>query len=44
MRYQDAVTTAADGTPVLDLTQIGALERDVGDRPEQGWTAREDGE
>jgi len=41
MRYQDAVTTAADGTPVLDLTKIGALERDVGDRPEQGWTERE---
>ena len=36
MRYQDAVTTAADGTPVLDLTKIGALERDVGDRQEQG--------
>jgi inward rectifier potassium channel len=44
MRYQDAVTTAADGAPVLDLTKIGALERDVGDRPEQGWTEREDGE
>jgi len=42
MRYQDAVTTAADGTPVLDLTKIGALEPDVGDRPEQGWTGREE--
>jgi inward rectifier potassium channel len=42
MRYQDAVTTAADGTPVLDLTRIGALEPDVGDRPEQGWTEREE--
>src|SRR5215469_7120950 len=38
MRYADAVTTAADGTPVLDLTKIGALEPDVRDRPEQGWT------
>ena len=44
MRYQDAVTTAADGTPVLDLTKIGALEPDVGDRPEQGWTEREETE
>jgi inward rectifier potassium channel len=42
MRYQDALTTAADGTPVLDLTKIGALEPDVGDRPEQGWTEREE--
>jgi inward rectifier potassium channel len=42
MRYQDAVTTAADSTPVLDLTRIGALEPDVGDRPEQGWTEREE--
>jgi inward rectifier potassium channel len=42
MRYQDAVTTAADGTPVLDLTKIGALEPDVGDRQEQGWTEREE--
>ena len=44
MRYQDALTTAADGTPVLDLTKIGALEPDVGDRPEQGWTEREENE
>jgi len=41
MRYSDAVTTAADGTPVLDLTKIGELEPDVGDRREQGWTERE---
>jgi inward rectifier potassium channel len=41
MRYTDAVTTAEDRTPVLDLTKIGALEPDVGDRPEQGWTERE---
>jgi len=44
MRYQDAVTTAADGAPVLDLTKIGALEPDVGDRPEHGWTEREETE
>jgi inward rectifier potassium channel len=36
MRYSDAPPTAKDGTPVLDLTRIGALERDVGDRQEQG--------
>lgn len=41
MRYADALTTAADGTPVLDLARIGALEPDAGDRPEQGWTERE---
>ena len=42
MRYADVVTTAADGAPVLDLTRIGALEQDVGDRREQGWTEREE--
>jgi inward rectifier potassium channel len=42
MRYTDAVTTAEDGTPVLDLTRIGQLEPDVGDRQEQGWTEREE--
>ena len=41
MRYSDALTTAQDGTPVLDLTRIGALEPDAGDRQEQGWTERE---
>jgi hypothetical protein len=25
-----------------DLTRIGALEPDVGDRQEQGWTEREE--
>ena len=44
MRYTEAVTTARDGTPVLDLTTIGALEPDVGERPEQGWTEREEHE
>jgi inward rectifier potassium channel len=42
MRYTDAVTTAEDGAPVLDLTKIGQLEPDVGDRQEQGWTEREE--
>ena len=42
MRYTDAVTTAKDGTPVLDLTRIGELEPDLGDRQEQGWTEREE--
>ena len=42
MRYTEAVTTARDGTPVLDLTAIGALEPDVGDRQEQGWAEREE--
>ena len=42
MRYSDAMTTAKDGTPVLDVTRIGALEPDVGDHEEQGWTEREE--
>jgi inward rectifier potassium channel len=42
MRYSDALTTAKDGTAVLDLTRIGALEPDVGDREEQGWAEREE--
>ncbi len=42
MRYADAVTTAEDGTPVADLTKIGALEPDVGDHLEHGWTEREE--
>ena len=42
MRYTDPVTTAEDGTPVADLTRIGALEPDLGDRQEQGWTELEE--
>jgi hypothetical protein len=42
MRYTDAVTIADDGTPVADLTRIGALEPDVGDRQEPGWTELEE--
>lgn len=42
LRYTDALTTAADGALVLDLTRIGEMEPDVGDRREQGWTEWED--
>ena len=42
MRYADAVSTAQDGTLVADLTRIGALEPDVGDRQESGWTEWEE--
>ena len=42
MRYTEALTTARDGTPALDLTRIGALEPDVGERREQGWTEPEE--
>ena len=31
-----------DGTPVADLTRIGALEPDLGDGQELGWTEREE--
>ncbi len=44
MRYADAITTAEDGTPEVDLTRIGALEPDIGgEHLEQGWTEREEG-
>ena len=42
MRYADAVTVAGDGTPVADLTKIGALEPDSGEHLESGWTEREE--
>src|SRR5690242_14494665 len=42
MRYADAVIIAEDGTPVADLTRIGDLEPDAGDRLEPGWTEREE--
>ena len=42
LRYTDALTTAEDGTPVLDLTKIGEMEPDVGDRREQGWAEQEE--
>jgi inward rectifier potassium channel len=41
MRYADAVIIAEDGTPVADLTKVGALEADEGDYTEPGWTERE---
>jgi inward rectifier potassium channel len=44
MRYADAMSTAEDGTRVADLRRTGALEPDIGDRPEQGWTEREENE
>jgi inward rectifier potassium channel len=42
MRYVDAITTEEDGTLVADLTKIGEMEPDVGERPEQGWREQED--
>jgi inward rectifier potassium channel len=42
MRYVDAVTVDEDGTPVADLTKVGALEPDLGERTEPGWTEREE--
>jgi inward rectifier potassium channel len=42
MRYADAVSLEADGTPVADFTRIGELEPDVGEHWESGWTERED--
>ena len=41
MRYADAVTVTEDGTPVANLSKIGALEPDTGDHLEPGWTERE---
>jgi hypothetical protein len=38
----DAATKEEDDTPVLDLTRIGALEPDIGECQEQGWTEREE--
>jgi inward rectifier potassium channel len=43
VRYIDPVTIGEDGMPVVDLTMIGALEPDIGDRRETGWTEREEG-
>ncbi len=41
-RYVDAITTDESGTAMADLTKIGEMEPDVGERPEQGWGDRED--
>jgi len=43
VRYRYPVTFGHDGTPALNLTTIGALEPDVGERREAGWTEREEG-
>jgi inward rectifier potassium channel len=43
VRYRDPITIGRDGMPVLDLRTIGVLEPDVGEAPESGWTAREQG-
>ncbi|HEV2441508.1 MAG TPA: ion channel [Steroidobacteraceae bacterium] len=42
VRYRDPIAFGDDG-PVLNLTTIGTLEPDVGDRHETGWTEREEG-
>jgi inward rectifier potassium channel len=42
MRYMDAITIAEDGTPVADLTKISALEPDLKDHQEMGWTEQEE--
>ena len=42
-RYRDPVVVGDDGLPVLNLTTIGALDPDGDDRPEIGWTEREEG-
>ena len=34
------VVAMHSGTAVLDLTRAGALQPDIGDRQEQGWTER----
>lgn len=43
MRYADAVIMPEDGTPLADLTKVGALEPEVGDHLEQAaWTEWEE--
>jgi inward rectifier potassium channel len=44
MRYVDAVTMPAHGTPVVDMTRISELEPDEAgrERIEPGWTEREE--
>jgi inward rectifier potassium channel len=41
MRYADDVFVEEDGTAVADLTRIGAIEPDVGEHWEHGWTEPE---
>jgi inward rectifier potassium channel len=41
-RYTDAISVEPDGTPVADMTLIGAVEPDTGpERREPGWSDRE---
>ncbi len=42
MRYADAVTVGENGIIVADLTKISALEPDVSDHQEPGWTEQEE--
>jgi inward rectifier potassium channel len=42
MRYMDAITVAEGGRVVADLTRINALEPDLKDHQESGWTEQED--
>jgi inward rectifier potassium channel len=42
MRYMDAITIAESGRPVADLTKINALEPDLKDHQEPGWTEQEE--
>ena len=44
MRYANVVSTAADGALVADIGRIGALDLDVVDHEEAGWTEREENE
>ena len=44
MRYLDAITVEEDGRLVADLTKINALEPDLKDHQESGWTDQEDAE
>ena len=42
MRYMDAITITEDGRLVADLTKVNALEPDLDDHQEPGWTDQED--
>ena len=42
MRYSDAITITEDSGLVADLTKINALEPDLNDHQESGWTDQED--
>lgn len=42
MRYTDAVVAEMDGATLADLSRIGDLEPDTGDRRESGWSEIEE--